>query len=60
MLPEPTAYVALALTADFDVQDERPYMVMELLEGDTLCARLNQCRLLRIQGLLEQLNIVRS
>ncbi len=30
---------------DFDVQDERPYMVMELLEGDTLRARLNQCRL---------------
>ncbi len=32
---------------DFDVQDEMYYMVMELLEGDTLRARLNN---FRIQG----------
>jgi len=29
---------------DFDVQDETYYMVMELLEGDTLRARLNEYR----------------
>src|SRR5512147_177928 len=29
---------------DFDVQDEIYYMVMELLEGDTLRARLNKYR----------------
>ena len=29
---------------DFDAQDERYYMVMELLEGDTLRARLNNYR----------------
>ncbi|PWH13561.1 MAG: hypothetical protein DDG60_10005 [Anaerolineae bacterium] len=29
---------------DFDVQDDLYYMVMELLEGDTLRARLNQYR----------------
>ncbi len=29
---------------DFDVQDERYYMVMELLAGDTLKARLADCR----------------
>ena len=29
---------------DFDVQDENYYMVMELLEGDTLRARLNEYR----------------
>src|SRR5512140_1881281 len=29
---------------DFDVQDERYYMVMELLEGDTLKAYLNNFR----------------
>lgn len=30
---------------DFDIQDELHYMVMELLEGDTLRARLNQARI---------------
>jgi len=30
---------------DFDVDDGVYFMVMELLEGDTLKARLNQCRL---------------
>ena len=30
---------------DFDVQDDYYYMVMELLEGDTLRARLNEYRL---------------
>lgn len=30
---------------DFDMQDEYYYMVMELLEGDTLRARLNEYRL---------------
>jgi serine/threonine protein kinase len=30
---------------DFDVQDEMHYMVMELLEGDTLRARLNEYRI---------------
>ena len=29
---------------DFDVQDDQHYMVMELLEGDTLRARLNEYR----------------
>ena len=29
---------------DFDVQDEQYYMVMELLEGDTLRAKLNEYR----------------
>jgi serine/threonine protein kinase len=29
---------------DFDVQDDYYYMVIELLEGDTLKARLNSCR----------------
>lgn len=30
---------------DFDVQDEQHYMVMELLEGDTLRSRLNEHRI---------------
>ncbi|MDX9992615.1 MAG: protein kinase [Anaerolineales bacterium] len=30
---------------DFDVQDDQHYMVMELLEGDTLRARLNEYRI---------------
>jgi tRNA A-37 threonylcarbamoyl transferase component Bud32 len=29
---------------DFDVQDETYYMVMELLQGDSLRTRLNECR----------------
>ncbi len=29
---------------DFDTQDDIPYMVMELLDGDTLYARLNEYR----------------
>jgi len=35
---------AIVQVFDFDVQDEIYYMVMELLEGDTLRARLNQYR----------------
>jgi serine/threonine protein kinase len=35
---------AIVQVFDFDVQDEVYYMVMELLEGDTLRARLNQYR----------------
>lgn len=35
---------AIVQVFDFDVQDDIYYMVMELLEGDTLRARLNQYR----------------
>lgn len=35
---------AIVQVFDFDVQDDLYYMVMELLEGDTLRARLNQYR----------------
>jgi len=35
---------AIVQVFDFDVQDEIYYMVMELLEGDTLRTRLNQFR----------------
>ncbi|GAB4487105.1 MAG: hypothetical protein OHK0031_11210 [Anaerolineales bacterium] len=36
---------AIVQVFDFDVQDDLHYMVMELLEGDTLRARLNEYRL---------------
>jgi len=45
---------------DFDVQDDFYYMVMELLEGDTLRARLNQFRVKKERMPLAEIVLVLS